>query len=73
LSGRTETFKNTIFTAEGYRIGELVMVEVERSRGSGLFGRAVGRAVSRAVSHQEAADRRPAEEKAEKKQASAGG
>jgi len=73
LSGRTETFKNTIFPAEGYRIGELVMVEVERSRGSGLFGRAVGRAVSHAAADQEAANRRPADEKAEEKQASAGG
>jgi tRNA-2-methylthio-N6-dimethylallyladenosine synthase len=74
LSGRTETFKNTIFPAEGYRIGELVMVEVERSRGSGLFGRAVGRAVlPAAAADQEAADRRTAHEKAEEKQASAGG
>jgi tRNA-2-methylthio-N6-dimethylallyladenosine synthase len=42
LSGRTDTFKNTIFPGESYRIGDLVVVEVERSRGSALFGRAVG-------------------------------
>ena len=72
LSGRTGTFKNTIFPAEGYRIGDLVMVEVERSRGSGLFGRAGGRAVSHAAADQEAADGRPTEEKADVKQASAG-
>jgi tRNA-2-methylthio-N6-dimethylallyladenosine synthase len=46
LAGRTDTFKNAIFPAEGYGIGDLVQVEVERSRGSGLFGRAIGYAVS---------------------------
>lgn len=46
LSGRTDTFKNTIFPADGYRIGDMVLVEVERSRGSGLFGRAVGAAAA---------------------------
>ncbi len=44
LSGRTDTFKHTIFPAEGYKIGDLVMVEIERSRGSALFGRAAARA-----------------------------
>ena len=39
LSGRTATFKNTIFEKGNHRIGDLVDVEVERSRGSGLFGR----------------------------------
>ena len=43
LSGRTDTFKNTIFPRENYEIGDLVMVEIERSRGSALFGRSVGR------------------------------
>ena len=43
LSGRTDTFKNTIFPRENYEIGDLVMVEIERSRGSALFGRSVRR------------------------------
>ena len=43
LSGRTDTFKNTIFPKENFEIGDLVLVEIERSRGSALFGRAVGR------------------------------
>ena len=43
LSGRTDTFKNTIFPRENHEIGDLVMVEIERSRGSALFGRSVGR------------------------------
>jgi tRNA-2-methylthio-N6-dimethylallyladenosine synthase len=46
-SGRTDTFKNTIFPAEDFRIGEIVRVEIERSRGSGLYGRALGRAAER--------------------------
>jgi tRNA-2-methylthio-N6-dimethylallyladenosine synthase len=46
LCGRTETFKNVIFPAGGCRIGDMVVVDVERSRGSGLFGRAVGRAAA---------------------------
>jgi tRNA-2-methylthio-N6-dimethylallyladenosine synthase len=43
-SGRTETFKNTIFPAEDCRIGDLVRVAIERSRGSALFGRVARRA-----------------------------
>ncbi|UCG52749.1 MAG: tRNA (N6-isopentenyl adenosine(37)-C2)-methylthiotransferase MiaB [Candidatus Latescibacterota bacterium] len=42
LSGRTETFKNTVFPKENFTIGDLVDVSIERSRGSALFGRAVG-------------------------------
>ncbi len=45
LSGRTETFKNTIFPRGHVRIGDLVDVTVERSRGSGLFGRVGGHSV----------------------------
>jgi tRNA-2-methylthio-N6-dimethylallyladenosine synthase len=37
--GRTETFKNTIFEKGSHKIGDLVEVEIDRSRGSGLFGR----------------------------------
>ncbi len=43
LSGRTDTFKHTIFPKENFEIGDLVRVEIERSRGSALFGRGVGR------------------------------
>ena len=43
LSGRTDTFKTTIFPKESFEIGDLVLVEIERSRGSALFGRSVGR------------------------------
>jgi tRNA-2-methylthio-N6-dimethylallyladenosine synthase len=39
LGGRSETYKNTVFEKGNHRIGDLVDVEVERSRGSGLFGR----------------------------------
>ncbi len=42
LCGRTHTFKNTIFPGENYRVGDLVDVKIERSRGSSLFGHAVG-------------------------------
>jgi tRNA-2-methylthio-N6-dimethylallyladenosine synthase len=48
-SGRTETFKNAIFPAQRYRIGDIVRVEIERSRGSALFGRALGPAAVRAA------------------------
>ncbi|UCH84604.1 MAG: TRAM domain-containing protein, partial [Candidatus Latescibacterota bacterium] len=41
LSGRTETFKNTIFPATDAHLGDIVNVHIERSRGSGLFGRIV--------------------------------
>ena len=43
LAGRTDTFKNTIFPKENFEIGDLVLVEIERSRGGALFGRSVGR------------------------------
>jgi tRNA-2-methylthio-N6-dimethylallyladenosine synthase len=46
LAGRTDTFKKAIFPRGEYRIGDLVLVEVERSRGSGLFGRAIGYAAA---------------------------
>jgi tRNA-2-methylthio-N6-dimethylallyladenosine synthase len=45
LSGRTETFKNTIFEKGNHQIGDLIDVEIERSRGSGLFGRVKERKV----------------------------
>ena len=43
LSGRTDTFKTAIVPKERFEIGDLVLVEIERSRGSALFGRSVGR------------------------------
>jgi tRNA-2-methylthio-N6-dimethylallyladenosine synthase len=46
LSGRTGTFKNTIFPGEGWGVGDLVLVEIERSRGSALFGRPVRHAMA---------------------------
>ncbi|MDH3217379.1 MAG: tRNA (N6-isopentenyl adenosine(37)-C2)-methylthiotransferase MiaB [Candidatus Krumholzibacteria bacterium] len=42
LLGKTDTFKSTVFAGEGYQIGDLVEVAIERSRGGTLFGRAVG-------------------------------
>jgi tRNA-2-methylthio-N6-dimethylallyladenosine synthase len=44
LSGRTDSFKNTVFPREDWTAGDLLYVAIERSRGGTLFGRAVGRA-----------------------------
>jgi tRNA-2-methylthio-N6-dimethylallyladenosine synthase len=43
LSGRTDTFKTTIFRGGGIRVGDIVNVTIESSRGAGLYGRAAGR------------------------------
>jgi len=48
LMGRTDTFKTTVFPREGYRVGDLVDVKIESSRGATLFGRAVGYSTSAA-------------------------
>jgi tRNA-2-methylthio-N6-dimethylallyladenosine synthase len=45
LVGRTDTFKPTVFAAQEYRPGDLVMVRIERSRGNTLFGTPVGYSV----------------------------
>jgi tRNA-2-methylthio-N6-dimethylallyladenosine synthase len=42
LSGRTDTFKTTIFPGDQSCVGHLVNVTVERTRGAGLFGRVEG-------------------------------
>lgn len=49
LSGRTDHFKHTIIPADGVEIGDMVRVEIERSRGATLWGRVVdpARRVSR--------------------------
>lgn len=47
LIGRTDTFKPTVFSEENYRVGDLVDVIIERSRGGSLYGRPVGVAPSR--------------------------
>jgi tRNA-2-methylthio-N6-dimethylallyladenosine synthase len=39
VSGRTDSFKHTIFSADGAKIGDTVRVEIERSRGATLYGR----------------------------------
>jgi tRNA-2-methylthio-N6-dimethylallyladenosine synthase len=44
MCGRTDNFKNTVFPRNGWRIGDLLQVAVERSRGGTLYGRAVDRA-----------------------------
>ena len=41
LSGRTDSFKHTILSADGAKIGDTVRVEIERSRGATLYGRAL--------------------------------
>ena len=46
LMGRTDTFKSTVFPREHYKVGDLVEVKIESSRGATLFGRAVGYAPS---------------------------
>jgi len=38
LVGRTDTFKNTVFPRDGFGVGDLVRVRVERTRGGNLFG-----------------------------------
>jgi len=43
LSGRTDSFKNTVFPREEWKVGELLKVTVERSRGGTLYGRAFER------------------------------
>jgi tRNA-2-methylthio-N6-dimethylallyladenosine synthase len=42
LIGRTDTFKPTVFAADCYKAGDLVMVHIDRSRGNTLFGSPVG-------------------------------
>jgi len=61
LSGRTDTFKTTIFPKESFEIGEIVRVEIVRSRGSALFGRAVSHAAPdpKTVDGRTAAEKRP--------------
>jgi tRNA-2-methylthio-N6-dimethylallyladenosine synthase len=44
LSGRTDSFKNTVFPRGDFVIGDLVHVAIERSRGATLYGRAVDKA-----------------------------
>ncbi|MFH1755862.1 MAG: tRNA (N6-isopentenyl adenosine(37)-C2)-methylthiotransferase MiaB [Candidatus Latescibacterota bacterium] len=39
LSGRTDNFKNTVFPQNDRKIGDLVRVTVEKSRGGTLYGR----------------------------------
>ena len=46
LIGRTDTFKPTVFPKEDYKIGDLVPVKIESSRGNTLFGRALPKSVS---------------------------
>jgi tRNA-2-methylthio-N6-dimethylallyladenosine synthase len=41
LIGRTDTFKPTVFAAEGHKPGDLVIVRIDRSRGGTLFGHPV--------------------------------
>ncbi len=43
LSGRTDSFKNTVIPREDWKIGDVVNVTIERSRGGTLYGRAVDR------------------------------
>jgi tRNA-2-methylthio-N6-dimethylallyladenosine synthase len=43
LSGRTDNFKNTVFPRDDCKIGDLVHVAIEKSRGGTLYGRAVDR------------------------------
>jgi tRNA-2-methylthio-N6-dimethylallyladenosine synthase len=42
VSGRTDTFKHTLIPSDGVEIGEIVRVEIERTRGATLQGRALG-------------------------------
>lgn len=42
LVGRTDSFKNTVFPGNGFRVGDLVRVRIERTRGGNLFGVPVG-------------------------------
>jgi tRNA-2-methylthio-N6-dimethylallyladenosine synthase len=39
VSGRTDSFKHTIFSADGAEIGDTVRVAIERARGATLYGR----------------------------------
>ena len=41
VSGRTDSFKHTIFPGDGLEIGDTVRVAIERSRGATLYGRAL--------------------------------
>ena len=41
VSGRTDSFKHTIFPGDGLEIGDTVHVAIERSRGATLYGRAL--------------------------------
>jgi len=41
VSGRTDSFKRTLLSAEGVEIGDTVRVEIERARGATLYGRAL--------------------------------
>jgi tRNA-2-methylthio-N6-dimethylallyladenosine synthase len=39
VSGRTDSFKHTVFPDDGFAIGDIVPVEIERAHGATLFGR----------------------------------
>jgi tRNA-2-methylthio-N6-dimethylallyladenosine synthase len=43
LSGRTDNFKNAVFPRNNCMVGDLVKVEIDRSRGATLYGRAIER------------------------------
>jgi tRNA-2-methylthio-N6-dimethylallyladenosine synthase len=40
--GRTDSFKNTVFSGDGFSVGDLVNVRIERSRGGTLYGHVEG-------------------------------
>ncbi|MBI4720508.1 MAG: tRNA (N6-isopentenyl adenosine(37)-C2)-methylthiotransferase MiaB [Chitinivibrionia bacterium] len=43
LTGRTDTFKTTVFQNDGYARGDMVRVRIDRAKGGTLFGSAVGK------------------------------
>ncbi len=42
ITGRTGTFKNTVFARNGYTRGDMVQVRIDRAKGGTLFGTALG-------------------------------